>query len=572
MACYSATLYAHDRKLAIVEVRCRQHASITSLQYQFGSQPFQASNSYQVDSSFATELVIKVQGTDAAGKTWTITLEALNFIWQGAAINQSPVYKGGQKGAVVEMFGWPYEDIKQECPYLAKMGWMGVRIFPPQESVFSYEWPQNGELNPWWFYYQPVSYKMNSRHGTRAQLREMIQTCRSAGLRVYADAVVNHMSGNGNDVWPSHRNGNNGWCSYWGGKSSTGSSPFFTHGFMWQNSNNTGLRPGMEFPAVPYNPTDFHCERSLSSWGDPFILNHGWLSGLADLNTEKDYVRERIAAYFTDLISIGFSGFRMDAAKHIYPKSIAAILAKFKRNLGGGDLPDDFFTWLEVLLGGEKDLLMCQPGEYNFGPSFTQFLADAGLSQNDIYRIKLWSSDYPKEFPICGNWVVPPERQVVQNDCHDDQTPGSSSRDMGDKGSVLVIQKDVNKHRDFEVQLFSRNDANWQIKMVLSSYSFKNGNNIQSIPDGKSDCAKCVGSACNSCTKSMPYSPAFDANSSGYFNGGWVEGAYTRVHRDAQIVNAMRKWQGLSTLTAEHAHNLGLPPTGYPESSEFLTE
>ena len=65
------------------------------------------------------------------------------------------------------MFGWPYADIEKECPYLAKMGWMGVKVFPPQEHVMSFEWAQNGELNPWWFYYQPVSYKLNGRHGTR---------------------------------------------------------------------------------------------------------------------------------------------------------------------------------------------------------------------------------------------------------------------------------------------------------------------------------------------------------------------------------------------------------------------
>jgi alpha-amylase len=51
---------------------------------------------------------------------------------------------------------------------------MGIKVFPPQESVFSYEWPQNGELNPWWFYYQPVSYKLNGRHGSREELRDMI--------------------------------------------------------------------------------------------------------------------------------------------------------------------------------------------------------------------------------------------------------------------------------------------------------------------------------------------------------------------------------------------------------------
>ena len=101
----------------------------------------------------SSNLPIEVRGTDSNGKQWTITLEPLNFIWQGAPINQGAQYKGGQKGAIVELFGWPYADVKAECATLGQAGWMGVKIFPPQESVFSYEWPQNGELNPWWFYY-----------------------------------------------------------------------------------------------------------------------------------------------------------------------------------------------------------------------------------------------------------------------------------------------------------------------------------------------------------------------------------------------------------------------------------
>ena len=129
----------------------------------------------------------------------------------------------------------------------------------------------------------------------------------------------------------------------------------------------------------------------MNSWTDAFQLNNGWLVGLADLDTESDYVRERIAAYFTDLLSVGFSGFRMDAAKHIQPASIAAIFAKFKANLGGGDLPDDWITWLEVLLGGEKDLLMCNPNSgYNYGQSLTELMKAAGLSDNDVYRVKIW--------------------------------------------------------------------------------------------------------------------------------------------------------------------------------------
>jgi alpha-amylase len=77
--------------------------------------------------------------------------------------------------------------------------------------------------------YQPTSYKLEGRHGTREELRDMIQHCRSVGVRVYADAVINHMSGGGNDVWAGHRNGGGGgYCAKWGPKESTGLSPYFT--------------------------------------------------------------------------------------------------------------------------------------------------------------------------------------------------------------------------------------------------------------------------------------------------------------------------------------------------------
>ena len=179
------------------------------------------------------------------------------------------------------MFGWPYADIADECEMLGKAGYLGVKVFPPQESILDFEHPENGELNPWYWLYQPVSYRLHSRMGSADDLRKMINTCRSNGVRVYADAVVNHMSGNGNDMFPSHCSGS----VYWGNKNSSGGSPFWTQGFAYENWNVTGERPGMEMPAVPYGPNDFHCARSLNSWTDGFILNYGWLVNLADLNT-----------------------------------------------------------------------------------------------------------------------------------------------------------------------------------------------------------------------------------------------------------------------------------------------
>ena len=159
----------------------------------------------------------------------------------------------------------------------------------------------------------------------------MINTCRSKNVRVYADAVVNHMTGNGNDMNPTHCTSQ----AVWGSKNSSAGSPFYTHGFSFENSKVTGQRPGNENPAVPYGPLDFHCSRSLNSWTDGFILNYGWLVGLCDLNTESDFVRQRIADYFTELISMGISGLRVDAAKHIAPDNLAVIFGKLKDNLGG---------------------------------------------------------------------------------------------------------------------------------------------------------------------------------------------------------------------------------------------
>jgi len=535
-----------------------------TLIYQFGAVK-SPSNIFIVTPSLVNGTTLKVSctayflnGTQIA----TLQLDDLDFIWNHPTVNTPSNYLNGQKGAIIEMFGWPYADIAAECPTLAKMGWMGVKVYPPQEAILTFNNTENGELNPWWYLYQPVSYKMYSRMGSYTDLRNMINACRAVGVRVYADAVVNHMAGNGNDMFPTHRTPSGGSCIYWGNKNGSAGSPWYTCGYQYQNNTWTNNYPTLEFPAVPYGPLDFHCQRPLNSWNDPFILNYGWLDNLCDLNTESDYVRQRIADYFTQLLSIGFSGFRVDAAKHISPDNLAAIFAKFKANLGGGDLPADFIAYLEVIIGGEKDLLMCQNNSYNYGSYFVSAMQAAGLSDNDIYKIKIWESDYPKEFPICGYWPIPSERYVAQNDCSDDQFPGSSSRDMGSAGSVLVVQKDVAAHRGFEVQLFTRTDGNWQIKLVLSSYTFNDKVGAYSFPDGFSDCSRCMNETCKStCTKSMPYSKAHDDSVCGYTvydnNGNWLQGVYTRVHRDMDIILAMRSWMGLPTNVT--AQDLGLP-------------
>jgi alpha-amylase len=65
-----------------------------------------------------------------------------------------------------------------------------VQVSPPQEHVVL---PARGY--PWWQDYQPVSYLVVGRRGDRAAFAAMVQTCHAAAVKIYVDAIVNHMAG-----------------------------------------------------------------------------------------------------------------------------------------------------------------------------------------------------------------------------------------------------------------------------------------------------------------------------------------------------------------------------------------
>ncbi len=163
-----------------------------------------------------------------------------------------------------------------------------------------------------------------------------------------------------------------------------------------------------------------------------------------------------------------------------------------------------------MLLGGESDLLMCNPDSgYNYGSTFEQQLLAAGLAQDDVNKIKIWNSGYPKE-PEKGFCTISRVRSAIQNDDADQQTSGSTSRDMGDQGCVLVEGCAVDVHRGFEEKLFSSpngaqdNDNDFPIRLILSSFYWVNGS--LGIPDGLSDCSLCT-ITCTGC-QSTPHMQA----------------------------------------------------------------
>lgn len=63
--------------------------------------------------------------------------------------------------------------IATECTdTLGPAGYARVVTSPPQEHIVGEEW---------WTAYQPVSYRVESRLGTREQFAAMVETCHDAG-------------------------------------------------------------------------------------------------------------------------------------------------------------------------------------------------------------------------------------------------------------------------------------------------------------------------------------------------------------------------------------------------------
>jgi alpha-amylase len=88
----------------------------------------------------------------------------------------------------------------------------------------------------------------------------------------------------------------------------------------------------------------------------------------------------------------------------------------------GGRLPNDFLVWLEVIINEtSKPWLACELSQYNYFEYLTRLLYQQGLSEDEVDSIKLWAVDYPLNHPMCGHWVLPPSRFVIQNDDHDQQ-------------------------------------------------------------------------------------------------------------------------------------------------------
>ena len=172
------------------------------------------------------------------------------------------------------------------------------------------------------------------------------------------------------------------------------------------------------FPGVPFGSSDCNgkghgtgqCTTSdgnIHNYNDPNEVRNCRLVSLADLALGKEYVRGKIAGYMNHLIDIGVAGFRVDAAKHMWPGDLANIFGRLK-NLkstvfGSNKKP---FIFQEVIdMGGEA----IKMSEYFGTGRATNFIYGKKLSEIFLHRTTQakWLSNWGSA------WGMPGSNDVV---------------------------------------------------------------------------------------------------------------------------------------------------------------
>jgi alpha-amylase len=343
--------------------------------------------------------------------------------------HDTPPLPTGTSDTMVHLFEWRWTDVARECEtYLGPKGYQAVQISPPHEHITDARW---------WARYQPVSYLLESRGGTREQFVDMVRRCRDSGVDIYADVVLNHTASLGG--------GGIGWA-----------------GTPWS------LRSHPMFGVSDYHNAS--CPNGID-YQDADSVQTCDLVGLPDLDTGAAGVQRTLAGYVNDLLDIGVAGFRIDAAKHVSPVDLFGILRRTHRRST---------IYPEVIdLGGPEAV---HSRDYiGFGPveefKYSRYIGAHFKGAGQLHALQSFGASWG---------MLPGARAVVFTDNHDNQ------RGHGAGGTPLTY-RDGRLYDLGNVFLLA-----WPYgyPRVMSSYDFVDGDaGPPAVPVHDGGSVNCFGSA-----------------------------------------------------------------------------
>lgn len=336
---------------------------------------------------------------------------------------------------IVHLFEWKWADIGKECQdFLGPYGYAGVQVSPPSKHIAA-------DGYPWWQRYQPVSYSLDgSRSGSESEFKEMVDKCNNVGVRIYVDAVINHMAADSSYTFPD--------------------VPYYPENFNVPNGRCSSNSGGIE------------------DYSNPDEVRYCNLVGLDDIDFSSGLSSTKLVQdYLNKLLGYGVAGFRIDAAKHMDPTEIENIANGLQNVFGGRP-----YIYQEVIDQGGEPI---KAAHYTHLGDVTEF-----RYCTDIARVGRGEVDLGYLYNFGESWgMLPSSQAVVFVDNHDNQ------RGHGGAGSVVTYTESAAYKKATAFALA----WDYGTARIMSSYKFSNtdqgppgSNGVTSSPEFNSD-SSCKG-------------------------------------------------------------------------------
>jgi alpha-amylase len=209
---------------------------------------------------------------------------------------------------ILHAFDWPYQLIAKRAQHIHQLGYKTVLISPPMKSYV------HGNGTKWWQRYQPQDYRViENQLGNTRDFKEMVETLRQHGLRVYVDVVFNHMANEAfkrKDLqYPSQQD---------------------IDTYVSQPEHYESLRLFGDLSEPLFTEEHFVEAFGIKDWQNTWEVQNGRITGGEHdpgLPTLKvcDRVVQVQQDYIKALKKLGVKGFRIDAAKHLSIEHIKQV-------------------------------------------------------------------------------------------------------------------------------------------------------------------------------------------------------------------------------------------------------
>ena len=189
---------------------------------------------------------------------------AITLASQVNAQNSYGIPSGIQEGNILHCFNWPMNEVKNALPEIAAAGFGSVQLSPLQRPDIKVGYAWHDLYRPY-----DLAFKESAGMGGRDELKALCSEAAKYGIKVIVDVVANHVDKTAgyHDTW-------------------------------WDANGRVRWEGGIDY-------------------GNRNSITHGQLGDYGDVNSELSEVCARGKAYVEDLKSMGVSGIRWDAAKHI---------------------------------------------------------------------------------------------------------------------------------------------------------------------------------------------------------------------------------------------------------------